>query len=59
MCFSHLGVFLILVKPMTTEITENKTTPKICKLTVVELSLMGISVVRQNVDREVKVMHQQ
>ena len=24
--FSHLGVCLILVKPLTTEITENKTT---------------------------------
>ena len=32
--FSHLGVFLISVKPMTTENTENKTTPKICKITV-------------------------
>ena len=29
--FSHLGVFLISVKPLT---TENKTTPKICKITV-------------------------
>ena len=28
MCFSHLGV---VVKPLTTENTENKTTPKICK----------------------------
>ena len=34
MYFSHLGVFLISVKPMTTENTENKTTPKICKITV-------------------------
>ena len=34
MCFSHLGVFLISVKPLTTENTENKTTPKICKITV-------------------------
>ena len=33
MCFSHLGVFLISVKPLTTENTENKTTPKICKIT--------------------------
>ena len=33
-CFSHLGVFLISVKPLTTENTENKTTPKICKITV-------------------------
>ena len=33
MYFSHLGVFLISVKPMTTENTENKTTPKICKIT--------------------------
>ena len=33
--FSHLGVFLISVKPLTTENTENKTTPKICKITVV------------------------
>ena len=32
--FLILGVFLISVKPMTTEITENKTTPKICKITV-------------------------
>ena len=31
MCFSHLGVFLISVKPLTTENTENKTPPKICK----------------------------
>ena len=34
MCFSNLGVFLISVKPLTTENTENKTTPKICKITV-------------------------
>ena len=34
MCFAHLGVFLISVKPLTTENTENKTTPKICKITV-------------------------
>ena len=32
--FSHLGVFLFSVKPSTTENTENKTTPKICKITV-------------------------
>ena len=36
MCFSHLGVFLISVKPFTTENTENKTIPKICKITVCE-----------------------
>ena len=34
MYFPHLGVFLISVKPLTTENTENKTTPKICKITV-------------------------
>ena len=34
MCFSNLGVFLNLVKPLSTENTENKTTPKICKITV-------------------------
>ena len=34
MYFSHLGVSLISVKPLTTENTENKTTPKICKITV-------------------------
>ena len=33
--------FLILVKPLTTENTENKTTPKICKITVfLSLSLI-------------------
>ena len=32
--FFLLGVFLISVKPMSTENTENKTTPKICKTTV-------------------------
>ena len=32
MYFSHLGVFLISVKPLTTEITENKTTPKSPKI---------------------------
>ena len=32
MCFLHLGVFLISVKPLTTENTENNTSPKICKL---------------------------
>ena len=36
MCFPHLGVFLISVKPLTTENTEIKTTPKICKITVTE-----------------------
>ena len=35
MYFSHLGVFSISVKPLTTENTENKTTPKICKITLV------------------------
>ena len=30
--FSHLGVFLISVKPLTTENTEIKTTPRICKI---------------------------
>ena len=34
MYLSHLGVFLFSVKPLTTENTENKTTPKICKITV-------------------------
>ena len=34
--FSHLGVFFISVKPLTTENTENKTTPKICKITVLK-----------------------
>ena len=34
MKFSHSGVFLISVKPLTAENTENKTTPKICKITV-------------------------
>ena len=34
MYFSHLGVYLISVKPLTTENTENKTTPKISKITV-------------------------
>ena len=29
--FSHSGIFLISVKPLTTENSENKTTPKICK----------------------------
>ena len=32
--FSHLGVFLISVKAWTTKHIENKTTPKICKITV-------------------------
>ena len=36
MQFSYLGVFLISVKSLTTENTENKTTPKICKITVTE-----------------------
>ena len=35
MYFSHLRVFLISVKPVTTENTENKTTPKFFKITVV------------------------
>ena len=34
MFFLHLGVVLISVKPLTTENTENKTRPKICKVTV-------------------------
>ena len=33
---SPIGVFLISVKPLTAENTENKTTPKICKITVVQ-----------------------
>ena len=36
MCFSHSGVFLFSVKPLTTENAENKTTPKICKITVID-----------------------
>ena len=39
MYFSHLGVSLISVKPLTTENTENKTTPKICKITVFKKKL--------------------
>ena len=31
MCISHLGVFLISVKPLTTKNTEIKATPNICK----------------------------
>ena len=34
MYFSHLGVFLISIKPLTTENNENETTPKICQITV-------------------------
>ena len=34
MHFSYLGVFLVSVKPLATENAENKTTPKICKITV-------------------------
>ena len=34
---SHLGVFLISVKPLSTKNTENKTSPKICKITVLLL----------------------
>ena len=33
--FPQLGVPLISVKPLTTENTKKKTTPKICKITVV------------------------
>ena len=40
MYFSHLGVFLISVKPLTTESTENKTTPKFCKITVLAECLL-------------------
>ena len=43
MYFSHLGVFLISVKPLATEITENKTTPKICKITVLALAITVLS----------------
>ena len=32
--FSHLGLFFISVKPLTTEHTKHKTTTKICKVTV-------------------------
>ena len=39
MYFSHLSVFLISVKPLTTEITEDKTAPKFCKITVGALSI--------------------
>ena len=38
MCLSHFGVFFISVKPLTTENTENKTTPKICKITAQKLN---------------------
>ena len=41
MYFSHLGVSLISVKPLTTENTENKTTPNICKITVNEDGLLA------------------
>ena len=34
--FSHFGVCLISVKPLTAENTENKTTPKVCKITVLD-----------------------
>ena len=42
MYFSHFGVFLISVKPLTTENTENKTTPKICKTTVLVVLLIVV-----------------
>ena len=38
--FSPLGVFLISVKPLTSEITENKTTPKFCKIAVSKLQIL-------------------
>ena len=33
MYFSHLGVFLVSVKPLTIENTENKSKPNMCKIT--------------------------
>ena len=36
MYFPHLGVFFISVKPVTTENTEDKTTPKFSKITVLK-----------------------
>ena len=36
--FFSSGACLISVKPVTTENTENKTPPKICKITVLKLS---------------------
>ena len=42
MYFLHLGVFLISVKPLTSENTENKTTPKICVITVCDIEESGL-----------------
>ena len=60
MCFSHLGVFLISVKPLTTENTENKTGPKICKTTVHHNTLLfplNVSHVIRGLANDLKIQH--
>ena len=37
--FSQLGAFLTSVIPLATEITEKKTKPKVCKITVFQVGL--------------------
>ena len=42
MHFCYLGVFLISVKPLTTVKTEYKTTPKVCKITVIQRNIIQL-----------------
>ena len=54
MHFSRLGVFLISVKPLTTENTKNKTTQKICKVTVTHSPLCKELIKTKNFGRTIK-----
>ena len=52
MYFSHLGVSFISVKPLTSENTENKTTPKIYKITVFNILHVCVCVFERERERE-------
>ena len=58
MYFYHLGVFLTSVKTLTTEITENKTTPKFCKITVHGTFAPGIRIRLAKLSADVYVVDQ-
>ena len=47
MYYSLLGVFFILVKALATENTENNTTPKICKITVLKTTGINVQEMRE------------
>ena len=49
MYFTNFGVFLISVKPLTTENTKNKTAPKFCKITKLHRNFVKLQQCSKNI----------